>query len=708
MGDSGDAVTTMGWHRAGGEMAGSGCEGDDVADLSAAPMPPPVPGYELGALLARGATSEVWAAVALDGGRRVAVKVVHAELDALEVASREAAVSARAASAHVVPVEACVPLPDGRVAVVMPHLLGGAVDALVRARGHLSPGEVVTVLAPVASALGRLHDLGVVHGDVSPGNVLLDLDGRPLLADLGLGHVVGDVSPGVWGTDGYVAPEVLIGADPAPASDVYALGALGWLCLTGTVPGPPGLRPELSDVCLAGEGSDPVVSALAMAISAEPRDRPGAHELAWLLFAAAEPEPLRLVHGDDEVSAVTYRLRAAAGRPPAGSASRRPTWWPPRRRVRAALRDPAVAEGEGQSRWLAPVIGRSPRQPDEGPMAPRSLRSGRHGSGVVQRGWGPVARPLASPVAPVAATAQLAGKAPSAGNAAGKAAAASNAPTGTAAGKAAPMGTAVGKAAPMGTAVGKASPMGTAVGKAAPMGTAVGKAAPMGTAVGQAAVVASAASRPRMPRMARSAVLSALLCLGLLSLVVLGTAVLGRAGDTAQARPGLDAGGVSNPSAASAGSGPTGTAGSTDNGSTSRAAGTDPRTDARAPTSRARELLTVLADARAAAWREATPAQLQAADARGSAMAARDAADVAEVERAGLRYTALHYTVAEVSVVSATTDRAVLRARIDAGPYRVTAATGSTARPAMVGIPVLVDLVRTDVGWRMADLRPAP
>ena len=196
--DQGDAVVTA-WCEPGG------------GDMGAVPV---VPGYELGVLLARGGTSEVWAGVALDGGRRVAVKVVHADLESLEAASREAAVSARAASAHVVTVEACVPLPDGRVAVVMPHLLGGAVDALVRARGHLSPGEVVTVLAPVASALGRLHDLGVVHGDVSPGNVLLDLDGRPVLGDLGLGHVVGDVSPGVWGTDGYVAPEVLLGADP--------------------------------------------------------------------------------------------------------------------------------------------------------------------------------------------------------------------------------------------------------------------------------------------------------------------------------------------------------------------------------------------------------------------------------------------------------------------------------------------------------------
>ena len=126
------------------------------------------------------------------------------------------------------------------------------------------------MLAPVASALGRLHDLGVVHGDVSPGNVLLDLDGRPVLGDLGLGHVVGEVSPGVWGTDGYVAPEVLLGGDPTPACDVYALGALGWLCLSGTVPGPPGLRPELAEVSRAGEGSEPVVAALAAAVSRRP------------------------------------------------------------------------------------------------------------------------------------------------------------------------------------------------------------------------------------------------------------------------------------------------------------------------------------------------------------------------------------------------------------------------------------------------------
>ena len=73
-----------------------------------------------------------------------------------------------------------------------------------------------------------------------------------------------------------------------------------------------------------------------------------------------------------------------------------------------------------------------------------------------------------------------------------------------------------------------------------------------------------------------------------------------------------------------------------------------------------------------------------------------------------MRYTGLRYTVAEVTTVSVTADRAVLRARIDSGAYTVTGAAGSTPRPAVRGDPVLVDLVRTDVGWRVSDLRAGP
>jgi hypothetical protein len=284
---------------------------------------PAVSGLELGRVIARGATSEVWEGVRESDGRRVAVKVARADTESVEAAVREASLTAAAASAHVVPVEACLPCDDGRVALVMPLLRGGSLGMLVAARGFLTAGEVVTVLAPVAGALGRLHAVGVVHGDVSPGNVLLDLDGRPSLADLGLARVVGDEPAAVWGTEGYLAPEVLMGADPSPSSDVYALGALGWLCLTGSPPGPPGLRPELAEVSRAGEEAMALVDVLAAAVAAQPADRPEAAELAWLLYESVEAAPLHLVVGEDDGSAVTYRLRAAASATPATQAPRR-------------------------------------------------------------------------------------------------------------------------------------------------------------------------------------------------------------------------------------------------------------------------------------------------------------------------------------------------------------------------------------------------
>ena len=195
--------------------------------------------------------------------------------------------------------------------------------------------------------------------------------------------------------------------------------------------------------------------------------------------------------------------------------------------------------------------------------------------------------------------------------------------------------------------------------------------------------------------------MAALLGLALAVLLVLTVAVLGRDGGTAQARP------TAGPATAHA----TSPAGGT---STADAAPgsirTDPRTDVESPRSRPAQLLEVLADARAAAWREATPALLAEADAPRSAAAVRDAAAVAEVARAGVRYTGLRYTVAEAVTITATPDRAVLRARIDAGAYTVTGATGATvaaSHPAVPGTPVLVDIISTDAGWRISDLRPA-
>ncbi len=508
-------------------------------------IPPEVPGVELGALLGRGGTSEVWEGVLSSQGRRVAVKVAGGDAESAEAALREAAVSSRVAAEHLLTVESCVALADGRVALVMPLLRGGSLAALVRARGHLSPGEVVTVLAPLAAALGRLHAAGVVHGDVSPGNVLLDLEGRPVLADLGLGRVLGEAPAAVWGTPGHVAPEVLLGADPSPAADVYALGALGWLCLAGEVAGAPGLRSPLSEVCRAGAGSQALVEAVEAAVDPRAEARPTADELGWLLFGAAEPEPLHLVTGADDVSAVTYRLRAAAGRAPR-----------------------AVAPARGRHR--RPGLPRTP-----GP--PRGLRT--------RPGLTAVGLVVLLVLLGVMASTALRGEEPA-----------------------------------------RATP-------------------------GARAAVHPAAAPPTRstPPTRRPP----------------------PAGEPSPSRP----------------PGPA-----------------DPRLDPAGPSARPAELLTVLADARARAYREADPRHLRGADAVGGALEARDVAAVGRLRAAGLRYEGLEYDVAEVKTVSAEARVAVVRARVGSSGYRVTGA--AAASPAAGGEQVLVDLVRTPDGWRVREIRP--
>ena len=88
-----------------------------------------------------------------------------------------------------------------------------------------------------------------------------------------------------------------------------------------------------------------------------------------------------------------------------------------------------------------------------------------------------------------------------------------------------------------------------------------------------------------------------------------------------------------------------------------------------------------------------------------SRAAERDAAGVLEVARAGLRYSGLRYSVVEAVPVSVSEREAVLRARIDTGAHAVAGPGGATPVAARAGEPVLVDLVRTEEGWRISDVR---
>jgi eukaryotic-like serine/threonine-protein kinase len=266
---------------------------------------PVVPGYTLEARLGRGGSGEVWRAVPRRGGSPVAVKVLVAGDP--ERQAREAALLGSLDHPHLVRLVEVVHQPrrgaPPRVALVLELLAGGSLAALLARRGRLRPGEVVTAIAPVAAALAHAHDNGVVHGDLSPGNIVFTADGRPVLTDLGVARVLGETAAAEV-TPAYVDPTVARGGAPGPASDVFGVAAAAFHALTGIAPwnaATPGdtLRvaadghlPDLPE--LAGDAPAELLAVIARGLAADPHDRGSAAAFALDLRHACRPEPVRL------------------------------------------------------------------------------------------------------------------------------------------------------------------------------------------------------------------------------------------------------------------------------------------------------------------------------------------------------------------------------------------------------------------------------
>jgi hypothetical protein len=264
-----------------------------------------VPGYVLETLLGRGGSGEVWRAVPRAGGEPVAVKVLVAGDPDRQ--AREAALLGELDHPHLVRLLDVVHQPrrggESRVALVLELLPGGSLAALLARRGRLRPGEVVTALAPVAAALAHAHRHGVVHGDLSPGNIVFTAEGRPVLTDLGVARVLGEDAAGDV-TPAYVDPTVARGGAPGPASDVFGIAAAAFHALTGIPPwnaaGPEqtlavaaaGLLPDLAE--LAPGAPAELIEVVARGLSDEPDRRGSAAALALDLRHACRPEPVRL------------------------------------------------------------------------------------------------------------------------------------------------------------------------------------------------------------------------------------------------------------------------------------------------------------------------------------------------------------------------------------------------------------------------------
>jgi eukaryotic-like serine/threonine-protein kinase len=203
--------------------------------------------YQVTRMVARGGMGRVLEARRRRDRRHVAIKVLHPELihDASCRRLMQQEVQALRLATHPLVVKL---LEHGETALGQPFLVfewleGKNLKHMIIEDGALAPPRVLHVFASLLDALSLCHRRGIVHGDLKPENVMVVPSRRGhervRLLDFGIATINTDPDAPVkevFGTPGYLAPELYTGRAPSPASDVYAAGIVLFELMTGRSP----------------------------------------------------------------------------------------------------------------------------------------------------------------------------------------------------------------------------------------------------------------------------------------------------------------------------------------------------------------------------------------------------------------------------------------------------------------------------------------
>jgi eukaryotic-like serine/threonine-protein kinase len=303
--------------------------------------------YRLNKRIAAGGVGQVWLATDSLLERPVAVKLLrpeHSDHPATLARFRKEARHAGALS------HPCVAQvfdyghvgPGGPPYLVMEFVDGPSLADLL-AVDPVEPEFALDVIAQAASGLHAAHQIGLVHRDVKPGNILIGPDGRVKITDFGIAYAAGQTpitAPGlVMGTTQYMAPERIAGGGPGtPSSDLYALGIVLHECLTGLPP-------------YEGTPAEVMAGHLHAALPPLPVSVPP--ELNSLIARLTAKDPAARLGDASDLAALAARLRdsVAAGQPGRANA----------------------LVGAGQVQLRRPVLAAGPAARDTAARTPASL-----------------------------------------------------------------------------------------------------------------------------------------------------------------------------------------------------------------------------------------------------------------------------------------------------------------------------------------------